>query len=335
MVITAKDVETIYEVPLVFHQEGLDDKIIDLLQMWTRSPKLGPWEDIVNRLKFPQSEVTIGVVGKYVHLTDSYKSLNEALIHGGIEHHTQVHLNFVDSEALESLPAQEVEILLTSMDAILVPGGFGNRGIEGKIKAIEIARKNSIPFLGICLGMQMAVVEFARNVANLPDANSREFSKDCKNPVIALMEDQKGVKKGGTMRLGNYPCEFKKNSKAQQIYGVNQIQERHRHRFEFNNKYRERLKRAGLILSGSSPDNLLVEMIELKDHPWFLGCQFHPEFKSRPTQAHPLFSHFIEAAIEHQKKRSSDLRTNKAGKKKEETEKLPLFNDINKLQTSI
>jgi CTP synthase len=238
--------------------------------------------------------VKIGVVGKYVHLKDSYKSLHEALIHGGLANDVAVQLEYIDSEQIERGSATT---LLSGLDAILVPGGFGDRGVEGKIAAIRYARENGVPFFGICLGMQLAVIEFARHVTNLKGANSTEFEKDPPHPVIDLMPDQRGVKdKGGTMRLGAYPCTLAQGSRAAQIYGQTEISERHRHRFEFNNDYREPLTRAGLALSGTSPDNRLVEIVELPDHPYFVACQFHPEFKSRPMTAHPLFSSFVQAA---------------------------------------
>lgn len=331
MVITAKDVETIYEVPLVLHQEGLDNKIIEKLNMWTAQPKLETWQDMVNHIKFPKQKVTIGVVGKYVHLTDSYKSLNEALIHGGIPSSTQVECKLIDSEELEKLTPEGLAEALHGLDGILVPGGFGSRGVEGKIRTIEFARTQNIPFFGICLGMQMAVVEFARHCAGLKDAQSREFSQDCKSPVVDYMEGQETSKKGGTMRLGAYPCTLQKGTLAAQIYGSTQIEERHRHRLEINNKFRDRLTKAGLVLSGLSPDKQLVEMVELPTHPWFVGCQFHPEFKSKPMNAHPLFARFIEASLQHGQKRPLEKREGKEQKGKAKGERMPLFNNINKL----
>jgi CTP synthase len=312
-VITAKDVECIYEVPLVFHKEGLDNKIIELLNIWTRAPRLEEWERLVQNVKAPQHSVNIAMVGKYVDLTDSYKSLNEALSHGGISNNSQVNITFVDSEQIdENTCSQE----LAEADGILVPGGFGPRGIEGKICAAKYARENKIPFFGICLGMQIAVTEFARNMADMAGANSQEFDVDTPYPVIYLMIEwyddktetvqRRNVdsKKGGTMRLGAYPCKIKKGTVAHQAYGVFEISERHRHRYEFNNAYKEALEEKGLVVSGTSPDGELVEMIEIKDHPWFLGCQFHPEFKSRPMEPHPLFREFIRASLEHAGTRS-------------------------------
>jgi len=294
-VISAVDVSCIYELPLVLHAEGLDDQIAERLNIWSRQPDLSVWQRVVERFKKPANgSVRIGVVGKYVHLKDSYKSLHEALVHGGLANDLAVQLEYIDSEQIErgSAPA-----LLSGLDAILVPGGFGDRGVEGKISAIRYARENGVPFFGICLGMQLAVIEFARNICGLKSASSTEFQKDCPNPVIDLMPDQRGVKdKGGTMRLGAYPCTLKAGSRAHDIYKKDEISERHRHRFEFNNEYREQLTHAGLALSGTSPDDRLVEIIELPQHPYFVGCQFHPEFKSRPMDAHPLFSQFVAAA---------------------------------------
>jgi CTP synthase len=295
-VIAAVDVSCIYELPLVLHAEGLDDEIAERLNIWSRQPELGAWKRVVDHFKKPANgSVKIGVVGKYVHLQDSYKSLHEALVHGGLENDAHVELQYIDSEQIERTSAQAT---LTGLDAILVPGGFGDRGVEGKIAAIRFAREHDIPFFGICLGMQLAVVEFARNVCGLKGANSTEFASDTPHPLIDLMPDQRGVQeKGGTMRLGAYPCVLKSGSAAAQIYGNHEISERHRHRYEFNNAYRDQLTRAGLIQSGTSPDGRLVEVVELDGHPHFLGCQFHPEFKSRPMQPHPLFAKFVAAGI--------------------------------------
>lgn len=303
-VITAKDVETIYEVPLLFHKEGLDERIVEQLNIWTRAPVLTDWEEIVDRIKHPKEHASVAIVGKYVHLTESYKSLSEALVHGGIANSCRVELNYIDSEKVER---QGAESLLSNFDSILVPGGFGNRGGEGKISSIRYARENDIPFFGICLGMQMAVVEYARNVCGQEGANSREFDPNTAHPVIDLMPDQKEVKdKGGTMRLGAYPCRIKDNTLAFKIYQSFEISERHRHRYELNNLYCEVLAENGMVLSGLSPDNKLVEIVELDGKRWFLGCQFHPEFKSRPRSPHPLFRDFIRAAIEARKDRRRD-----------------------------
>ncbi|HBQ21264.1 MAG: CTP synthase [Deltaproteobacteria bacterium GWA2_38_16] len=295
-VITAKDQSHIYEVPLAFHEEGLDDKIVERLNIWTGAPKLETWKKVVSKLKNPKHEVTIAIVGKYVHLTDSYKSLNEALTHGGIANSSKVKLVFVDAEDIEKDGAG---IHLNLADGILVPGGFGNRGTLGKIQAVEYARTHKIPYFGICFGMQLAALEFARNVCGLKDAESREFDRGSKNYVIDLMEEQKGVsQKGGTMRLGSYPCAIKPKTLAKQIYKVNQISERHRHRYEFNNAYRKLFEEQGMVFSGVFEGKNLVEIMELSGHPWFLGCQFHPEFKSRPFDPHPLFADFIRASLE-------------------------------------
>jgi len=295
-VITAKDVEWIYEVPLIFHQEGLDERIVEKLHIWTGAPNLRKWQRIVQVLKNPKDSVRIAVVGKYMDLKESYKSLMEALIHGGIANDARVELDCIEAEEIEQ---EGVRGLLDKSDGILVPGGFGDRGSEGKIEAVRYARENRIPFLGICLGMQMAVVEFARNVCGLSGANSSEFDARSPHPVIHLMETQKGIeKKGATMRLGAYPCILQEDSLALRLYGRKKISERHRHRYELNNSYRELFGRNGMVLSGLSPDGTLAEIVELKDHPWFLGCQFHPEFKSRPMDCHPLFKGFIKAALQ-------------------------------------
>jgi len=296
-VITAKDVESIYELPLLFHEEGLDQQIIDKLGMWTAAPNLSRWQKVLETVRHPRATVRIAMVGKYVNLTDSYKSLNEALVHGGIANDCRVVIDHIDSERIESegLPDE-----VRSADAILVPMGFGSRGTEGKIEAVRFARESKVPFLGICFGMQMAVIEYARHVCRLDRSNSVEIDANSPHPVIALMATQRGVDQmGGTMRLGAYPCVLEDGSLAARVYGKKKISERHRHRYEFNNSYREVLSRAGLTLSGLSPDGTLVEIVELQDHPWFIGVQFHPEFKSRPTDPHPLFRGFIRAALQH------------------------------------
>ncbi len=307
-VITAKDVETIYEVPLLFHKEGLDEKIVELLNIWTRKPRLSDWEDIVKKIKNPRCEVEIGVVGKYVDLEDSYKSLNEALLHGGLANDCKVRIRYIDSEKLEK---EGASTHLLGVCGILVPGGFGSRGIEGKIEAIRYARENKIPFFGICLGMQLAMIEFARNVCGLKEAHSTEFLKDTPYPVILLMKewiDSRTGKKeirdetsnlGGTMRLGSYPCRLYRDSKAYAAYRTDLIHERHRHRYEFNPSFKELFEKHGLLFSGVSPSEKLFEIVELRDHPWFLGCQFHPEYKSKPKSPHPLFRDFIKEAIKY------------------------------------
>lgn len=305
-VITAKDVETIYEVPLLFHQEGLDEKIVEKLNIWTRIPRLEPWRKIVKKLKKPKTSTTIAIVGKYVDLEDSYKSLNEALYHGGLANEARVNLRFVDSECIEK---EGLGDTLSDVDGILVPGGFGDRGIEGKIEAIRYARESKIPFLGICLGMQLAVIEFARNVCKLKGAHSTEFDPKTPYPVIGLLKewtDQRSQKvqkrdehtnKGGTMRLGAYPCKLQRKTRAYEAYRKLEISERHRHRYEFNNQFKETLSKVGLNFSGIFPDSRLVEIIEIPSHPWFLACQFHPEFKSRPMHPHPIFKNFIKATL--------------------------------------
>ncbi|MDF1536946.1 MAG: CTP synthase [bacterium] len=294
-VITARDVDSIYQVPLVYHEEGLDQQIIEHLRMWTRSPDLKAWQGIVDKVTNPAHEVVIAVVGKYVSLVESYKSLNEALIHGGIANDSRVILRFVDSEELET---REPADLLGEADGILVPGGFGHRGTEGKIRAARYAREEKVPYFGICLGMQLAVVEFARSVASLERANSSEFDEKTPHPVIDLLPEQRDVTDmGGTMRLGAYPCLLEEGTEARRLYGAGEISERHRHRYEFNPEYKDTLREKGLRISGTSPDGRLVEMIEHPDHPWFVGCQFHPEFKSRPWKPHPLFAGFIAASL--------------------------------------
>ncbi len=305
-VITAKDVECIYELPLVFHNEGLDEKIVKLLQIWTRAPRLANWENFVAQYKNPRKSVTIGIVGKYVDLTESYKSLNESLYHAGIPNDARVNLEFFDSEKIRKENCEEI---LGKVDGILVPGGFGQRGVEGKIIAANYAREQKIPYFGICLGMQIAVIEYARSIAGMTDANSTEFDKKTKHPVIYLMTEWVNERtgetekrdvtsdKGGTLRLGAYPCTLSKDTFAYDAYREKSISERHRHRYEFNNKYMDELKKAGLVISGTSPNGDLVEIVEVKDHPWYLGCQFHPEFKSKPMAPHPLFVDFIKASV--------------------------------------
>jgi CTP synthase len=303
-VITARDVSCIYELPIRFHEQGLDERIAEYLNIWTKDPDLSDWERVVKRVKEPVSQVRIAIVGKYVELTESYKSLNEALTHGGIANNCRVSLDFVDSEAIER---HGVGDAFAGVDGILVPGGFGERGSEGKIEAIRYARENHIPFFGICLGMQMAVVEFSRHVCGLEDSHSTEFHKDAKNPVIDLMESQKQVKKkGGTMRLGAYPCSLLDGTLSRRIYGQQGIMERHRHRYEFNNDYRELMERHGMKVSGINVEQDLVEMVELPDHPWFIGCQFHPEFRSRPMAPHPLFESYIGACLKNKEEGESN-----------------------------
>jgi len=303
-VITAKDVDVIYEVPILFHREGLDEKITQLLNIWTKKPDLSEWEEIVDIIRNPGNTVDIAVVGKYVKLQDSYKSLNEALVHGGIANDAKVNIHYVDSEDLEKGPLTQ----FNEVNGILVPGGFGDRGIEGKIKAIQYARENKIPYFGLCLGMQLAVIEIGRHLGGLKDAHSTEFNEATGCPVIYLIEEwvdresriQKRDKfsdKGATMRLGAYPCKLKSGSHAFKAYNQDLVYERHRHRYEFNMTFRKQLEGCGMSVTGISPDGQFVEIIELKNHPWFLACQFHPEFKSKPFSAHPLFRDFIKASL--------------------------------------
>jgi len=306
-VITAQDVNSIYEVPLCFSREGLDGKILELLNVWTGSPKLEPWQELANKIKHPTGKAIIAIIGKYVDLTESYKSLHEALVHGGVANDAHVELRYVSAEDLES---QDPDALLAGCHGILVPGGFGRRGVEGKIKATTYARQNRIPFFGICLGMQLAVIEYARNVLGWNDADSNEFSLETAHPVIYLMKEwfdyrtnqiqvrDETSEMGGTLRLGAYPCKIIPQTLAAAAYRQEEISERHRHRFEFNPQFRQELEGKGLVVSGVSPDNNLVEIVEVSDHPWFLGCQFHPEFKSQPMNPHPLFREFIRAALE-------------------------------------
>ena len=311
-VITAKDVKSIYEVPVLFHKEGLDAKILELLNIWTGAPRMEPWEELVRRIKNPKHHVTIGIIGKYVDLTESYKSLHESLVHGGIANETKVELRYVSADELEESKSTDA---LDGCHGILVPGGFGKRGVEGKIMGVTYARTNKIPFFGICLGMQLAVVEFARNIAGMKGAHSTEFDKDTPYPVMYLMKEWYDFRTkqiqvrdetsdmGGTLRLGSYPCNLQESTFAHTAYGQEEIQERHRHRFEFNPEHRQELVSKGLVISGTSPDDTLVEIIELADHPWFLGCQFHPEFKSKPMKPHPLFKDFIKAALHYSQKK--------------------------------
>ncbi len=295
-VIEARDVESIYEIPLIFKEQGLDRLILNHFNLKHGTTDLKDWrKKVIERTINPRHKVTIAVVGKYIGLQDAYKSIYESLIHAGIQNDTKVIVKKIDSEEIEKSGARQ---LLSDVSGILVPGGFGYRGIEGKIEAIKYARENNIPFLGICLGMQCAVIEFARNKCAMKDANSTEFKKSAKNPVISLLEEQKGVKNmGGTMRLGAYPCRIKKGTIAAKLYKKSIVSERHRHRYEFNNIYRKSLARYGMIFAGIYPKRDLVEMVELSTHPYFVAVQFHPEFKSKPDKAHPLFGGLIKAAL--------------------------------------
>ncbi|MDP2340075.1 MAG: CTP synthase [Deltaproteobacteria bacterium] len=296
-VVSCPDLDTIYGVPLHLKSEGLDDKVTELLNIWSRAPRVERWEKIVDAFHHPEHDVTIGIVGKYVDLKESYKSINEALVHAGIATKSRVKLRHIDAEEIEVKGADNA---LADLHGILVPGGFGSRGTQGKIQAVRYARERKVPFFGICLGLQIAVIEFARHVGGIPGATSEEFDAGAADKVIHMMEHQKSVTlKGGSMRLGAYPCMLKAGSLAHKVYQQDEIRERHRHRFEVNNAYRERLQKAGMAFSGLSPDGELVEMIEIPDHPYFIGCQFHPEFLSRPWRAHPLFSSLVDAALKH------------------------------------
>jgi CTP synthase len=300
-VIAARDVSTIYEVPLMFCSEGLDDIVLELLNLPHYDRDMSRWESLVARVKNPKHKVRVGIVGKYVEFPDAYKSLNEALIHGGIANDAKVELVYVDAEEVETgkTPREMFEV-----DSLLVPIGFGRRGTEGKIRAIRYAREHKVPFFGICLGMQCMTIEYARNVCGIKDATSSEFDPDTDHAIIYKLRDLLGVEElGGTMRLGAYPCRLKEGSLARRIYGTAEISERHRHRYEVNQKYLQILTEHGLVVSGLSPDGKFVEMVELPDHPWYLGCQFHPEYKSKPTEPHPLFVSYIAAALAFRQRR--------------------------------
>ncbi|KXB93193.1 CTP synthase [Megasphaera hutchinsoni] len=302
-VIENKTLKSIYEVPLLLAKEGMDRIVLEKLALPDKPCNMTDWEQMVQDIYHTEQDIEVALVGKYVSLHDAYLSVAEALNHAGIAYKAKVNIRWIDSEMLEDGQCS-VEEIFRGVDAIVVPGGFGNRGIEGKIKAVRYAREHKVPYLGLCLGMQCAVMEFARHVAGIKGATSSEFDETAQHPVIDLMADQVDVSnKGGTMRLGLYPCKVAANTKAYSVYQDKLIYERHRHRWEFNNKYRAQLVEAGLILSGTSPNDRLVEIVELPDHPWFVGCQFHPEFKSRPTKAHPLFKGLIQAAIEEKKKK--------------------------------
>jgi CTP synthase len=299
-VIESRDVPTIYEIPLSFFEQGLDQRVVGRLDLTTRAPDLTAWRSLVHRIVQPAARTRIAVVGKYTDFVDSYKSVQEALIHGGIANNVGVQIDWVSSDRFTS--AEAARDVLSGYDGLLVPGGFGVRGVDGMVEAIRAARETGLPFFGICLGMQTAIIEFARNVLGLDDSHSSEFAPECSNPVITLMESQQHVTDmGGTMRLGAYACRLAPGSRAAQAYGVAEVSERHRHRYEVANGYRDAFVANGLRLSGLSPDGSLVEIVELVDHPWFLGCQFHPELQSRPTRPHPLFAHFVGAAAHHRR----------------------------------
>ncbi len=308
-VFTAMDAKSIYEVPLNFQKEGLDERIVEQLGIWTSNPNMKAWDDVVKKVLEPKHEVTIGIVGKYVELKESYKSLNEALVHGGVAHDTKVNLKFIDAEEMMKSEAT-MERELGDVDGVLIPGGFGVRGVEGKIAAIRYAREKKRPFFGICLGMQLAVIEYSRSVVGWKDANSAEFDPNSKHLVIDFMEDQRHLEKmGGTMRLGNWECELVTGTKAFDAYKKSEIQERHRHRYEVNNQFRDEIAAKGMVFSGFCRESRvttkggLVEMVELREHPYFVGCQFHPEFKSKPLAPHPLFKSFIGAALDFKKEK--------------------------------
>ena len=305
-VITAKDVASIYEVPLVFARENVDTLALKYLHIEAKDRDLSKWEDIVHRVYNPKADVTIGIVGKYVEYEDSYKSLKEALVHGALAHNLKLQVNWIEAEGLEGENSQYEE-QLQDYDGILVPGGFGKRGIEGMLVAIRYAREKKVPYFGICLGMQTACVEFARNVCGLVDANSSEFNPATPHRVIYKLRELRGVEElGGTMRLGAWPCKIEPGTLAYRVYGKTEISERHRHRYEFNREYEGTLTAGGLRISGSTPDGTYVEMVEIPEHPYFIGCQFHPEFKSKPLEPHPLFKAFVGAAYEHGLKRRSE-----------------------------
>lgn len=295
-VVEERDVETsIYELPLALKTENLDDLIVDRLRLDAPDNDMHVWHDIVRRLKAPSYKVEIGVVGKYIELQDAYKSIYEAITHAGIANDADVRVFRLDAEEIEKDPRSG----LATLDGILIPGGFGDRGTEGKIAAAKLARERGIPFFGLCLGMQIAVIEFARNMAGLEGANSTEFALRAAHPVIAIMEEQKTIsEKGATMRLGSYPCQLTEGSRSMKAYGEPLVHERHRHRYEFNNAYRQRLEEAGLRIAGINPGRDLVEIVEIENHPWYVGVQFHPEFQSKPDEAHPLFKDFVAAALE-------------------------------------
>jgi CTP synthase len=308
-VIEARDVPTIYQIPLDFHEQGLDERVMHRLGLLgRRAPDLSSWRQIVNRVVNPSDRVKVAVIGKYTELVDSYKSVQEALIHGGIANDVGVDISWLASDMFTD--RARTRELLADYHAVLVPGGFGVRGVEGMLEAIRYARESGLPFFGICLGMQTAIIEFARNVIGLDDSHSSEFAPECADPVISLMESQQHVTDvGGTMRLGAYPCRLGAGTRAAAIYGVPQVSERHRHRYEVSNAYRDRFVEHGLTLSGLSPDGSLVEIVELQTHPWYIGCQFHPELQSRPTRPHPLFASFIDAAAQAKKSRAERRRS--------------------------
>ncbi|HLK53971.1 MAG TPA: CTP synthase, partial [Candidatus Angelobacter sp.] len=304
-VITAKDVASIYEVPLVFAREGVDTLVMRYLRINSKEPDLARWEELMHRIYNPKDEVHIGIVGKYVEYEDSYKSLKEALVHGAVAHNLKLNLTWVEAEGLESKDGnRDYETQLEGFDGILVPGGFGKRGIEGMLNGIRYAREKKVPYFGICLGMQTACIEYARNVCGLDEANSSEFDQATPHRIIYKLRELTGIDElGGTMRLGAWTCKLEPNSQAAKAYGATEISERHRHRYEFNREYEAVLTGGGLRITGATPDGTYVEIVEIPDHPYFLGCQFHPEFKSKPLEPHPLFSSFVKAAHENRTRR--------------------------------
>jgi len=300
-VVESPDVKSIYEIPLKLHEQGLDKEVCARLRLETKEPDLRAWAAMVEKILHPPQQAKIAVVGKYTELADSYKSIHEALVHGGIANEAGVKIDWIASDRFTD--QETAGELLAGYDALLVPGGFGVRGVEGMLEAIRWVREHKVPFFGICLGLQTAIIEFARNVARIPNTNSSEFEPECENPVIALMRSQEGIQEmGGTMRLGAYPCRLRPGSRVAQAYNAAEVSERHRHRYEVSNAYRDVLAEFGMRCSGLSPDGSLVEMIELPDHPWFIGCQFHPELKSRPMRPHPLFAGFVGAALDYRKR---------------------------------
>jgi CTP synthase len=297
-VIEARDVEhTVYEYPLMLHDEGLDQLVCDLLQIQTKEPDLANWRNFVERVVSPKKRVKIAVVGKYIDLQDAYKSIYESLTHAAASQDCGIDLKLLDAESLRD----DLDNQLRDVAGVLIPGGFGERGVDGKIKAARFAREHNVPYLGLCLGMQVATIEFARNVCGINGANSTEFDKDAKEPVISLLEEQREIRnKGASMRLGTWPTKIVKGTLAERMYGASDVMERHRHRYEFNMKYRDRMSEKGFVISGTSPDGTLAELIELRDHPYFIGCQYHPEFQSKPNKPHPLFKGFIQACLAYQ-----------------------------------
>jgi CTP synthase len=305
-VIESPDVASIYEIPLRLHEQGLDREVCQRLRLETKEPDLTKWGALVEKIRHPKDTVRVAVVGKYTDLADSYKSVNEALVHGGIANDVGVQIDWISSDRFTDIDAARAT--LAPYDGLLVPGGFGVRGVEGMVQAVEAARTGRLPLFGICLGMQVAIIEYARNVCGIADANSSEFEAECGNPVISLLPSQRNVEDlGGTMRLGAYACKLRAGSRVAQVYGATETSERHRHRYEVDNGYRDLFAEHGLRLTGLSPDGSLVEMIELPDHPWYVCCQFHPELKSRPTRPHPLFAGFIGAAKEHKARRGAPV----------------------------